>query len=885
MKKALMVSAGIVGVIILTLILAPIIFKEDIRKAIEAQIDETVEAKLLYNVESFSVSLIKNFPDLSVQIDEVGIVGKGVFEGDTLFYSEQFAMTMDIMSVINGETIAIQSILLERPVINIVVMEDGQANYDIVKEREGPVAKEDDSEESSISITMRKWEIRDGYVAYIDQSLPYYLVLDGLDHIGSGDFSQDVFDMVSETTVSSFSTGYDGTEYITDKRLWGAVTLAMDLETFTFTFKENEVDLNDFAFSFEGFLSMPSSDIVMDLVFSGKEVDMKSMLSLTPGDYTTYLEGITTSGEVTFDGKVKGVYSDSEMPQVSMAFNVTDGEIAYQPYPIPMRDIHMDAVFDMPGADLTLASFSMPLFSMTVDGEKFEANLLFRDFEDYYWEFGVNGNVDLEKVTKIVPIGNMELVGKVAASLQTSGRMSDLDAERYQSLPTSGTLVIENLFYKSEDLPQGFGISTMDASFDPEQIVLKTFKGKAGKTDLNLTGKITNYLAYALSDDAILKGDLTFGSQLVDVNEWMTDDATDDVVVEDTSRMEVIRIPENISFVLSSKVDRLVYDDLVIDAFTGQLVIEGGMITMNQVTFGLLGGAFEMNGTYASLPEQPLYNYDLKIANLAIQDAFKSFNTVKKLAPFAEKMTGKINTDFKIGGALGSDMMPLYETIKGGGLLKIAEAAIKDVKLLSAVSNVTSIKQEDGSIQLKKVRIRADIEEGQVKVEPFDVVLAGYTTTITGSNSIAGQLSYQMKVKEVPTGSAGAAATSALSSLTGVSSLNMDKVDLNLGVVGTFLKPDVKLLGVSPAGSSSQASLKEEAKKKVTEVISQKKEEVKQAVDSVKTVAVDSAKAVINNQIDAAKDAAKKESEKAVDKAKEAAKDLFKKKKSGGGIL
>jgi hypothetical protein len=884
MKKILIILASLLAIVLLAAIIIPIIFKDDIREAIQKEIDNTVDANLLFDSNQFSVSLFKSFPDFSVTMGDVGLTGKGAFESDTLFFAEEFGLTLDIMSVISGEQIAIKDIQLYRPVINILITADGLANYDIVKSTGEEETVEDETSGGTISISMQKWVIEDGRITYIDESLPYYLTLTGVDHSGSGDFTQDVFDMVSQTSVASFSTGYDGVEYISNKQLSGDVMMAMDLSAFKFTFKENQVNLNGFAFSFDGWLAMPSADIDMDISFAGKDVDLKSVLSLTPGDYENYLEGVTAGGLVDFSGSVKGTYNDTDMPAVVTSFGITDGKIAYADYPIPMEKLNASATFDMPGADLSQASFIMDRFSMLVDGEQLSASLVFRDFEDYNWEFAMNGNADLEKITKIIPLGEMTLRGKINAGLQTKGRMSDLEAEQYQKLPTSGQITIKDFYYESADLPQGFGISAMDASFDPKAIKLSQFKGNAGKTDLNMSGMISNYLAFALGDNELLTGNMQFSSSLVDLNEWMTTEETEEDEPEDTAALEVIRIPQNIDFVLTSRIDQLIYDDITLKNFAGELRIKDGAVNMNQVGFGMLDGTFVMDGSYETVSEFPTYVYDLKIKELSIPAAFQSFNTVQKLAPFAEKMNGKFSTDFAIAGALGSDMMPIYETITGAGLINVAQAALTDVKLLSAVSSVTPLKDSDGSVKLKNVLLNASIEDGMVNVEPFDVSLGGYTTTISGGNSITGNLNYRMKVKSVPTGGAGKAVTSAVSSITGANSLSIDKVDLNMGVAGTFLKPDVKLLSVAPAGSNEQVSIKENAKNIAKEKLGVDKEEVTKKVDSAKTAAVDSAKVVVDEAKETAKDAAQKEIDAAKDKAKDAVKDLFKKKKSGGGL-
>ena len=243
----------------------------------------------------------------------------------------------------------------------------------------------------------------------------------------------------------------------------------------------------------------------------------------------------------------------------------------------------------------------------------------------------MNGNIDLEKITQVVKLEETILKGKVNAQLNTKGRMSDLEAERYANLPTTGSMEISDFYYESPDLPQGFGIANTKMTLDPKEITLANFKGNAGKTDLNMDGKISNYLAYALNDSAMLYGNLNFSSAMVDANEWMTE--SEEEVTEDTAALEIVRIPENVDFVLASNIESILYDDLELKNFNGKLIVRDGAVRMEKVGFNLLDGQFEMSGAYNSAMAltDPLYDFDFSIKGMSIASAFQSFTTTSAI--------------------------------------------------------------------------------------------------------------------------------------------------------------------------------------------------------------------------------------------------------------
>ncbi len=60
---------------------------------------------------------------------------------------------------------------------------------------------------------------------------------------------------------------------------------------------------------------------------------------------------------------------------------------------------------------------------------------------------------------------------------------------------------------------------------------------------MSLTGKITNYMNYIFNDD-LISGNLIMQSNVMDLNEFMTEEVDSETVDEDSSTLEVIPIPK-----------------------------------------------------------------------------------------------------------------------------------------------------------------------------------------------------------------------------------------------------------------------------------------------------------------------------------------------------
>ena len=112
MKKVFRVFLITIGLILLLIIVLPIFFKARIEDAVKAKINEDIHAYVDW--AEFSLSFFRGFPDLSINLHQVSVVGKSPFEGDTLAGLDRFELRVNPFSAISKD-IQVKSILIDRP--------------------------------------------------------------------------------------------------------------------------------------------------------------------------------------------------------------------------------------------------------------------------------------------------------------------------------------------------------------------------------------------------------------------------------------------------------------------------------------------------------------------------------------------------------------------------------------------------------------------------------------------------------------------------------------------------------------------------------------------------------------------------------------------------
>ena len=109
MKIFFKILAGIIVILVALIIILPIVFKGEIIDLAKTEINKNVNATIDFS--DMDVSLIKNFPNFSLAIEGLTIVGKDAYAGDTMADIKQIGIVIDLLSVIKGEMYEVKKVL------------------------------------------------------------------------------------------------------------------------------------------------------------------------------------------------------------------------------------------------------------------------------------------------------------------------------------------------------------------------------------------------------------------------------------------------------------------------------------------------------------------------------------------------------------------------------------------------------------------------------------------------------------------------------------------------------------------------------------------------------------------------------------------------------
>ncbi|MCW8980491.1 MAG: AsmA family protein, partial [Altibacter sp.] len=568
MKKVLKIIGIFLGVVLLLLALSPLFFESTMEKLVKRTIDNNLNADVAWG--DFDLSLFRSFPDAALTIKDFSVVNRAPFAGNTLASGELLKLDMGITQLFKSgdQPIIVDALYFEKTFVNIRVDSTGQTNYDIAVKSDAPLT---DSTQTNNSFTfdLKRYELKESRINYLDEKTKTFIRLTDVNHTGTGDFSLAQSELDTETTAL-VSLQIEDIEYLSENEVALDAVFQMDLENQKYTFLENEARVNALPLTFNGFVKVNETNNEIDLTFKTPSSDFKNFLAVIPKTYVKELDGVTTTGNFTVDGMLKGVVDDTYIPKMDIKIASDNASFKYPDLPKAVQNISIDARLQNDTGLVKDTYLTIGALSFRIDDERFTANGSIRNLtENALVNLALKGTLNLANIEKVLPVEmEQELSGVFKADVTTNFDMNSVENEQYQNIKSQGTASLTNFTYNDGGFKNPVKISNANLAFTPGNIQLKGLSATSGETDIQASGTIQNLIPFLMSKQD-LKGRFNLRSNTFSLNDFMSSEATTSEsgtkASEATPTKNAIKIPDFLDATVDFSATKLIYDNLTLD--------------------------------------------------------------------------------------------------------------------------------------------------------------------------------------------------------------------------------------------------------------------------------------------------------------------------------
>lgn len=740
-KKSLKITGITLGVLLLTLLVLPFAFKGKIVSAVNDAANKNLKATVSFNPD-LSLSLIRNFPNLSLGIDDLKIVGKDSFANDTLLNAPHLRLVVDLASVISGNEVVIRKIHLQDARASIIFLKSGAANFDIAIADTTTTTETPADTSAPMSLKIKELNIENTRIAYVDHSLDFSLVTEGTNLLSQGDFADAIFTLQNKINIDRTSMSFGGMTLLSNAKLNGETAIDMDLNAMKFGFADNNFQINDLPLIAKGWVKMGETDMDMDIDVRTPNSDFKSFLSVVPGCYTENFADVKANGTMGLVFTMKGIMNDLRMPSTHVELNVKNAGFQYPAMPANASNIQLNFLLDNTDGNPDNTHVVIAPFSANLGGDRFAMSLDMKNpISNPYAKGNVDVNLHLDRWKQLMPLEKgTDMAGAVDAHFMFDGHYSAIAKEQYNDLKASGNIGLKDIVYNAANtLP--LKLKQLDMSVSPSDFNLNIQQFQYGKSAVDVVGKLQNLLGYYLNDET-LSGQLIVNSKSLDLNEWMASmsastpaaetssdaqtantDKADATATAETAATTAPKIPDNLNLMFNMNVGRLLYDTYDLQQATAKAEVRESQVFIDPLAATLFGSRVEIADVSYGYPMggKPTVKGQFNILNVNPANLATTLAIVKEYAPIVGRIQGLANIETQMGMQLKPNMDMDLGSLTAGGLFNLFSGQLDVPTWMGEAAKQLKWGAND-KLSLKPTKAGFLVENGQFKLKDSIVV-------------------------------------------------------------------------------------------------------------------------------------------------------------------
>lgn len=853
MKRLLKSLLWVVATVVVIAMAAPYALRGKIVEIVKREANDMLQARL--DFDRVNISLLRHFPNASLDLRGLTLVGVDRFEGDTIVAADRISVVVNVASLFGDEGFEVKKVLLDAPLVHGRKLADGAVNWDVMKPADAASEEvveevqqaEEATEGSSFRLAVRDFRITEAVIRYEDEQSKLAFSTEPLDLRLKGDLSAAQSDLDLRLKMERVNLRTGVVPMLSNAEVELKATIAADLEQMRFSFSENELRLNAIALTLDGWAQLLDDEaIAMDLKAGTSAVQFKDVLSLIPAFYMRDFRSLTAGGELALSLWAKGEIRGEQLPQFELKTEVKDGRFQYASLPKAVTGIQLAARVANQGGKLDktvveVSKLAMNLADNALSATFYGTNLM----SDPQLKATLHGDLNLADIGQVYPLEEIQLKGQITADLKAAGRLSDLEKQRYERFSAAGTFVVGGMELEMPSLPT-VNLKRAAASITPAAMTLGELNMTVGQSDVVANGQLSNYLGY-LMQGTTLSGRLYVKSNLLELNELMTAMASDEPAEESKSTQQstpagdgamAVEVPENLSLSLSTDLRKILFQRMTIENVKGEVRVADGAVCLNNLGMKLFEGTATASGSYSAKadPKRPVVAMQFNFEDASFQQTFGQLEMVQQLAPIFEKTGGRYAMKLDMNATLDEQLSPDLQCLTASGQLKTADIKIQNIELFGKLADLLK-NDRLRNIEAEDVTIDFTVKDGRITTQPFDLKVGTTVMTFVGSTGLDQTIDYEATIA-LPEGTAG-----------GV----LSKMKADIG--GTFTKPTIEL------------GMREVVKESVTNVVM---DQVSKYTES-KTVDEE-----INKQVDALRQEAREAGDQLVKEAEQQSQKLIK---------
>ncbi len=596
LKKILLFTTVGMLLLLATGITLTHIFQDKIIALFVEEVNKQIKTPV--KVEEINLSIIKKFPQLTVDLKNVWVQEAIKNSTEPLATAKQLHFSLSLYELLRGNY-QINQVHLEEAEVFLKIFPNGYNNYTIF-EKDSTAANN-----SKLSFQIKKINLEKVLLNYSDVKRDQEYTLVAEDASAKLMSKDNVYDIAVEGDFLSKQIKIQEQTFFKEKKLTIQTDLNYHVASDSINILPSHIFVHDSEFLVQGTYHGADKNHV-NISAQGEGTNIHTLLSLMPEDIYNKFKVYKSDGKVYFSSELVGNISDSDSPELTINFGTENASLFHPDINRKLENLNLEGRFYSKKAnDLSTATLSLKNISGKMEGRPFTGELYIENFEDYFVRLNVDAEIDAQSLIEFYPINSIKSAsGLVDLDISFEGKIKNLRNNNNAAIKTSGEIILKNLQFELTSSQLPFRNFKGSFIFKNDDLAISDFSGLVGSSDFMLNGFFKNIVAYLIFEDQPITIEADLNSDLLDFDELLTGNVTENPQVQaEGEQYYSFTISPKLELSFNCNVSSLKFRRLVGQKVKGKLKVKNQKAQANDINMYAAGGVMNLNGTVDAVKE------------------------------------------------------------------------------------------------------------------------------------------------------------------------------------------------------------------------------------------------------------------------------------------
>lgn len=722
-KKLILIIISLITILFFLSFSINYFFEEEIGDIVLTNIKNTVNSKI--SVDDIRLNIYKDFPYLSIKLEDLTIIESPEFGEDSLIYSEKTLIQFSLQEILR-KNFDIKRIIITNGDLNIKY-KNAQGNYNIFKNT------------TNNPIDLENIILINSKIMYNDKNTRI-----------SGETKKVLMSLITipkKTTLSvngnikldsltTFNKTYINKKYI-------ELNANLNILADTININPSKINIEGLKMNINGSIIQKN---ILNLNIEGISQNIISIVNNTPAHFKNIYSNLLLDGEINYKSTLKGPVTKKNNPVFEMKFNISNGSLKLKNNPLSFKEGVINGVINN-GKNQNLTTTQIKIDSLNCKNE--------------------NGYI----------VGKAEITNLKTPHINTSfNSVWDIKkvASYFKKLPfdtLTGTLINNTTYVGNISFDKNFKSYFLNATHTSD-IKLKNIKFSYKNSELlftieNSKSKLSNSLLEVFSSDIIIAdSDVKFKGVINDFIPFITKTKetlsingevkstyikfdelakVQKITLNNNKKILNTRLPNWLKLNLKCNIENMSQEDLVASNLDFYLIYNNQLLNLNKIKANLLNGSVISNMKFYTNSDNIILSSEIKLESINVRNLFSAFKNFNQDFIQAKHLKGTCSAIINMKAYWDTDFMFNNDKLEASANIIIEKGELTNWNPLKKLSTYVSI-EDLKNVRFSTLKNNIEIKNKTIKIPKMDIESSALTVFVSGEHTFDNEIDYQIQL-------------------------------------------------------------------------------------------------------------------------------------------